>query len=69
MAIKYYKLIDLLNRKGIKKSELRGLLGLGPNTIAKLSSNKNVNMEVIDKLCGLLNVQPGDLIEWVENDK
>ncbi len=32
--VRYYKLFDLLNRKGLKKSDLRKILS--PNTVAKL---------------------------------
>lgn len=70
MAIKYYKLIDLLHRRGIPKLKLRDDLSLGQGTIAKFSNNEPVTIVVIDKLCKYLKVQPGDLMEYVdENDK
>lgn len=65
MAIKYYKLLTLLNKRGIAKTQLREDLGLGSNTIAKFSNHEAVSFEVLDKLCEYLNVQPGDLIEYV----
>jgi len=69
MAIKYYKLLDTLNRRGINKSSLRTELNLAFNTIAKFSSNETVSLEVIDKLCKYLNVQPGDLMEFVDEEE
>lgn len=66
MAIKYYKLIDILNRRGIPKNKLRIDLNLGQGTIAKFSNNEPVTIAVIDKLCKYLNVQPGDLMEYIE---
>ena len=36
--------------KGMKKSDLRELTGIGTNTLAKLSKNQPV-MEVLMKLC------------------
>lgn len=67
MPIKYYKFLDLLNRRGVKKSQLRELLGFGPNTIAKFDKNEPVSFEVLEKLCKYFNVQPGDLIEYIED--
>lgn len=66
MAIKYYKLLDLLNKRDISKSKLREDLGLGSNTIAKFANNEPVSFEVLDKLCRYFDVQPGDLIEFVD---
>ena len=69
MAIKYYKLFDIMNRRGMKKKDLveNGLLS--PATMAKLSSNNTVNTQTIDKLCSFLDVQPGDIMEFVREDK
>jgi putative transcriptional regulator len=68
MAIKYYKLIDLLNRRGILKTKFAKDIGISPNTLAKLSTNDVVSLEVIDKACKYLNVQPGELLEFVMNE-
>ena len=64
MAIKYYKLLILLNKREIPKSKLKEDLGLGSNTIAKFANHEPVSFEVLDKLCEYLEVQPGDLIEY-----
>lgn len=62
--IRYYKLLDMMNRRGIKKKDLREFLS--PKTIAKLSKGEYVSGEVIDKLCAFLQCQPGDIMEYVE---
>lgn len=62
--IRYYKLFDLLNRRGMKKSDLREILA--PKTIAKLSKGANLNTDVIDKICLFLKCQPSDIMEVVE---
>jgi len=64
LAIKFYKLIDLLNRKQISKGELQELTGISSATMAKLSANKTVSLEVIDKICKALKCQPGDIMEY-----
>lgn len=68
MAIKYYKLIDLLNRRGILKTQFAKDIGISPNTLAKLSNNDIVSLDVIDKACAYLDVQPGEIIEFIKND-
>lgn len=68
MAIKYYKLIDLLNRRGILKTKFAKDIGISPNTLAKLSNNQIVSLDVIDKACEYLGVQPGDILEYKSAD-
>lgn len=36
MAIKYYKMLDLMNRQGIGKEELRKKISISPATMAKI---------------------------------
>ena len=62
--IRYYKLFDLLNRRGMKKSDLRVILS--PKTIAKLSKGENIETNVIDKICLYLDCQPSDIMEVVK---
>ncbi len=62
--IRYYKLFDLLNRRGMNKSSLLEILS--SKTIAKLSKGENVNSDVINKICLFLECQPGDIMEIVE---
>lgn len=61
--IRYYKLFDILNRKGMNKSSLLAILS--SKTIAKLSKGENVNVDVINKICEFLECQPGDIMEYV----
>ena len=62
--IKYYKLFDLLNRKGKKKTDLLEIMS--SKTLAKLSKGENVNTEIIDKICLFLCCQPNDIMEVFE---
>ena len=63
--IKYYKLFDMLTRRGMKKTDL----DLSSKTIAKLSKGANLNTDVIDKICMQLNCQPADIMEYVPNEQ
>ena len=65
MAIKYYKLLDLLNRSNISKEDLRVKIEVSSATMAKLSKNQPVSLDVIDKICATLNCQPGDILEYI----
>lgn len=69
MAIKYYKLFDLLNRKGMKKTDLIKIAGITSTTLARLSKNQTVNIEIIDRICCSLHCQPGDILEYIEESK
>ncbi len=63
MPIKYYRLFDLLQRRGMKKTDLLTLAGISAPTLAKLSKGETVTTEVIEKVCNALGVQPGDIME------
>ncbi|MFR8614960.1 MAG: helix-turn-helix domain-containing protein [Hominilimicola sp.] len=63
--IKYYKLLDVLNRREMTKEELRIKLNLSSATIAKISKNEFISLRVINDICKFLNCQPGDIMEYV----
>ena len=68
MPIKYYKLLDMMNKRGISKGELQRLAGFSSATMAKLSANKPVMITVIGNVCRALSCQPGDILEYVDED-
>lgn len=57
MAIKFFRLMDLLNRNGISKGELQEAIGSSSATVAKLSNNEYVALEVIDKIANYLTIK------------
>ena len=67
--IAYYKLIDMLNRKGMKKIDLQNAIGCSPVTMESISKNRPVNLTTIDSICKVLNCQPGDILEYIPDDK
>nr|WP_240604570.1 helix-turn-helix transcriptional regulator [Enterococcus ureilyticus] len=42
---------------------------MGTATLAKLSANEKVSMDVIERICVALDCQPGDIMEFVFEDK
>ena len=69
MEVSYNKLWKLMIDRGMKKSELRELTGIGTNTLAKLSKNQAVSMEVLMKICNNLNCDISDVCEFIKEDK
>lgn len=69
MAIKYYKLFDILNRRDITKTKMRVDIGISTKTLAKISAHEHISMDVLEKLCKYLNVQPGELIEHIDEQQ
>ena len=45
----------------MKKTEFRKLVGISEGTLAKLSHNENVSMDVIVKICRKLNCTVGEI--------
>lgn len=65
--LKYDKLIARLKAAGYTPSSLRKY-SFSPSLIYRLQRGEYVNTINIDKLCALLHCQPGDLMEYVEDD-
>lgn len=64
--IKYYKLFDLLNRRDMKRTDLKAVI-TAP-TITSLGKGKPVSTETINRICKFLKVQPEDIMEYVPDD-
>lgn len=66
MEVSYNKLWKQMIDKGMNKSDLRELTGIGTNTLAKLSKNQPVSMEVLMKLCDKLNCDISEVCEFIK---
>ena len=69
MAIKYYKLFDIMQRRDLSKTKISESVGISSAMMAKLSAHKPVNMEIINRLCEYLEVQPGEILEFVSDEE
>lgn len=63
MNVSYKKLFKLLIDKELKKTEFARMVGIGQNTLAKLSKNEYVSMEVLVKICRGLDCNIEDVAE------
>ena len=68
MALSYNKLWKLLIGKGMNKVNLRDRIGIGPSTLAKLTKNQRVSMEVLEKICYELDCNIGDIVDYIKAD-
>lgn len=68
MGILFKKLEILMKNNGIKKYDLRKA-GVNSQILDKaLSGSGNIDTRTINKLCKLLQCQPGDIMEYVEDE-
>jgi len=68
MEVSYNKLWKLMIDRSLNKSELRALTGIGTNTLAKLSKNQPVSMEVLLKICSRLDCDISDICEFIKEE-
>lgn len=66
MAFNYNKLWKLLIDKNMNKVALRDAIDITPATLAKLSKNQPVNMDVLARICKELKCNVGDIVDYVE---
>ena len=69
MDVCYNKLFKLLIDKNLKKTEFAKMVCISQNTLAKLSKNEFVSMQVLVKICRGLNCTVDDILEVLPDDK
>ena len=69
MAVTYNKLWHLLIDRGMKKKDLQEAAGLSPASITKLAKNEIVRLDVLVKVCAALNVDFGDIMEYIPEEQ
>ena len=65
MATSYNKLWKLLVDKKMSKADLRKASGVSPNTMTKLRRDEPVMLSVLDKICKTLDVNYGDIVDYI----
>ena len=61
--ISYKPLFRLLLEKDMTKTQLREAVGFSTVTLAKISKNEYISLEIIEKICKHLNCRIEDVIE------
>lgn len=65
MSISYKRLWKLLIDHNMKKVDLKNKTGLSPATMSKLNKDEPVSLEVLMKICVVLQCDIGDVVEMV----
>ena len=65
-----YKLdiVQKLSEKGYNPRKIRSDRILAESTMTKLRRKQPISWENIDTICCLLQCQPGDLLEWIDDE-
>jgi DNA-binding Xre family transcriptional regulator len=66
MGVRYNKLFKLLIDKKIKKTELAAKVNISAATLAKLSKDEFVSLDVLVRICEVLQCDIGDIMEVVD---
>ena len=67
MAIRYkVDILAELKKKGFSSTKIREEKLIGQSYLQQLRRGELVSWKTIDTICSLLQCQPGDLIEYVE---
>lgn len=69
MSIKYDKLIKKMQEAGITSYTLKRDKVIGQATYKKIMEGGHIDTRTIEKLCELLDCQPGDIIEYVKDEE
>ena len=68
MAVSYKKLWKLLIDKGMTKTQMRLQADISTTTLAKLGKNETVSMDVLLKICKLLDCNVGDIMDVINEE-
>lgn len=64
MAISYNKLWKLLIDKKMSVADMRKAADIAPNTVTRMKKDQEVTLNVLEKICDVLDVDFGDIIEF-----
>lgn len=65
MLIYKVDVIDLLNQAGHNITYAKYHNGISQSAFSYIKNGKMVGTKMLDQICGVLQCQPGDLIEWI----
>ncbi len=68
MTISYNKLWKLLIDKNMTKTQLRLAAGMTSNALAKLGKDESVQLDILVKICEVLDCGLNDIVEIKTNN-
>ena len=66
MPIKYDKLLKMMADKGLTSYKIKKDNIIGQATFQKIKTGGDIDTRTISKLCKVLECQPGDIMEYVD---
>lgn len=61
----YDKFFEIAEKQNLDLEELRRIFS--PRTVYRLESGGEISVYVINKICLILNCQPGDFMEYIDD--
>ena len=69
MAISYNKLWKQLIDKKMSTADLRKKADIAPNTLTRMKKDQEVTVQVLEKICKVLDSDFGEIIEYISDEK
>ena len=66
--ISYRNLWHVMKENGVTQYTLIKKYGVSPGQITRLKRNESVSTHTIEVFCRILRCQPGDLMEYIEDE-
>ena len=61
--------LETLKEAGYNTTRLRKEKLLGENAIQSIRKNEMIGIIALEKICAILDMQPGNIIKYVEDEK
>lgn len=64
------RLGGILEVRGLSQRQLALKAGIRPNALSAICNEKvqRIDLDILDRICTALEIQPGDLIEWLPGE-
>ena len=69
MAISYNGLWKLLIDKKMTAAELRKQADISPNTLTRTKKDQEVTMQVLERICDVLDTDFGEIVEYYPDEE
>ena len=63
--IVYNKLLNTMKQQGLSTYRIRKEKNISESTLQNIREGKRIITDAIASLCGALNCQPGDILEYI----
>ena len=67
--ITYRKLWEVMASRGVTQYALIRKHGISPGQITRMKRDESVSTHTIEMFCRILRCQPGDIMEYIDDDR